>query len=253
MLEFRVNATGLSDTGKVRAVNEDSLLQRDGEGLWAVADGMGGHAHGKWASQAVVAALEGADLGGDFEACVQAVGGAILAANRTVLDESVRIGAQMGSTVVALLLCQQRFALLWAGDSRAYLRRGSELVRLTTDHTYVEDLIAAGQLTPEEAATHPRRHVLSRAVGVEADLALDAVTDEIRALDLFLLCSDGLTGLLSDAEINHCLNRNSTDAAVRLLMETALERGAPDNVTVVVVRCDEITRVSLSEPELANG
>ena len=152
----------------------------------------------------------------------------------------------MGSTVVALLVQDRRFAVLWAGDSRIYLRRDRSLHQLTRDHTQVQDMVDAGLLSPEEAKEHPMKHVLARAVGVQPRLELDAIVDEADVGDMFLLCSDGLTGQVSDDEIVTTMNGRQPQAVCAALVELCLERGAPDNVTTVAVACEEITRISLA-------
>jgi len=241
---LRVHDASLTHEGKVRTVNEDAVLADARAGLWAVADGMGGHANGQWAAQAVVAAL-GQAAAGDFDARARAVSDALHAANARIWEQGRTIGKSMGSTVTALLLQGARFAVFWAGDSRCYLLRGGTIYRLTTDHSQVQELVNAGRLTPEEAESHPMAHVLSRAVGVQPELELEAVTDEAQAGDVFLLCSDGLTRMAPDAELAAVLNGKSPRAAAEQLVALCLERGAPDNVSVVVVGCDETTLLAL--------
>ncbi len=244
MIGFRVITSGISDKGLVRSANEDSMLMRDDVGLWVVADGMGGHAHGKWASEQVVAALAQVSVGDDFGANVAAIGDALQGINLRICTTAEQGGLQIGSTVVALLLQDERFAVLWTGDSRLYLCRDGRLVQLTVDHTYVQDLVAAGSLKPEDAKSHPSAHVLSRAVGVTPDLKLDAITDAVKPLDVFLLCSDGLTGLVSDDEIEERLAHFAPANAARRLVELTMSRGATDNVTAVVVRCEDVTKLA---------
>jgi serine/threonine protein phosphatase Stp1 len=247
MIAFHVIAASVTDTGLVRSENQDSLVMRGEAGLWAVADGMGGLADGKWASEQVAAALSTAQLNSDFDVGVRAIGAAIEDANGHIARSAENSGLRMGTTVAVLFLSGARFAVLWAGDSRVYLYRRSELILLTLDHTCVQELVDAGALLPEEAKRHPSVHVLSRAVGVEYDLKLDAVADGARVHDVFLLCSDGLTGPVLDEEIADALARFPPSEAVRYLLNLALSRGAPDNVTIVVVRCEE-TKVSGMEP-----
>jgi serine/threonine-protein phosphatase Stp1 len=163
-----------------------------------------------------------------------------------VADGMEAEGVSMGSTVVALLVQDGRFAVLWAGDSRIYLRRDGVLHQLTRDHTQVQDMVEAGLLSPEEAKEHPMKHVLARAVGVQPSLELDAIVDEADVGDLFLLCSDGLTGQVSDEEIVATMKARQPQAICAALVELCLERGAPDNVTTVAVACEEITRISLA-------
>lgn len=242
---FRFDDASVSHPGKVRTRNEDSYVAR-GEGLWAVADGMGGHENGQWASRTIAEALQAAPLTGEFDADAALVADAIHAANATIYATAQENGASMGSTTAALLVCGKQFAVFWAGDSRCYLWRGGMLLRLTRDHTQVQQMVDAGYLTEEEAKGHPMSHVLARAVGVEPKLELEAVSDEAEVGDKFLLCSDGLTGVVTDAEIAEHLAAQKPKAASEQLVELCLSRGAPDNVTVVIVACDEVTQLALA-------
>lgn len=234
----------LTHPGRVRSDNEDNVLARPDEGLWVVADGMGGHANGKWSSRTIVNALEATTLPADFDAASEAAAAAVHKANERIW---LKAGGQpMGSTVVVLLLRGQRFAVFWAGDSRCYLLRAGKLYQLTVDHSQVQEMVVAGRLTPEEAENHPMAHVLSRAVGVGPRLELDAVSDEARIGDVFLVCSDGLTRVIPDDELAAILTRGNPGAMVDTLVATCLERGAPDNVSVAVVACDETTLLALA-------
>jgi serine/threonine protein phosphatase PrpC len=242
--KFRLNAAALSHVGNVRKANEDAMALRPDIGLWAVADGMGGLQHGQWAAHEVVTPLMSLALDGSGED-VERIGDSIQAANTRIFSAAAEAGIQMGTTVAALRIRDGRFIAVWAGDSRIYLCRRGALVQLTRDHTQVQELVDAGLLAQEAARHHPNAHILSRAVGVEPELRLDAVTDEIEARDVFLLCSDGLTCVVTDPEIAERLNGFPPDIASRRLLELALARGAPDNVTLIAVGCEEITRVTL--------
>ena len=233
-----------SHTGKVRTVNEDSLVARPEQGLWAVCDGMGGHENGQWASRAIAESLNAAVLCGDFDKDASAAALALHDANRGIYDEAVSRGISMGSTAAVLLIEDSRFAALWVGDSRIYLLRAGALHQLTRDHTQVADMVERGLLAREDARGHPMAHVLSRAVGVQPKIDVDVVIDEVQAGDIFLLCSDGLTGPVADGEIAAELKGAVPQSAAHRLVELCLSRGAPDNVTVVMVRCDETTLAS---------
>lgn len=234
-----------TDVGRVRNVNEDAYLARVQDALWAVADGMGGHAKGGWASTQIVAALDAVNLPVDFEAAVEAARAALEQANETICLAGIAEGKVIGSTVTLLLVRDHRYAVLWAGDSRLYRIRGGELELLTTDHSQVEQMVARGLLTREEAENHPMAHMLSRAVGARLDLALDQRFGEVLPGDMFLLCSDGLTRIVDDREIGALLVQDAPRRAASSLVDLALERGAADNVTVVVVGCDETTHVAM--------
>lgn len=242
---FRIEDRSATHVGHVRSENEDSHVSAPEARMWAVADGMGGHENGRMASQALAAHLGWTSLPDDMEGACEALAGAIHIANRAIYEHAQEAGVQMGSTVVALVLRGHEFAVLWAGDSRAYLLRDGNLIRLTRDHTQVEDMVERGLLSPEEAADHPMKHVLSRAVGVMDALEVDAIRDVLQSKDRFLLCSDGLTGVVDEARIAAILGDGEGDAAERLVAET-LAGGAPDNVTITVVEVSEPTLLVLN-------
>ena len=243
---LRFATTSITHPGLIRSANEDSFYAKEAAGVWVVADGMGGHANGQWASTAVVGAVGEAQMTEDFDHDVMALTGAIQQANAVIYATSRRQGAAMGSTAAALYLNGARFACIWAGDSRIYLLRDGVLHRMTRDHTQVEEMVERGLLTPEEAARHPMSHVLSRAVGVQESLDLDAVSDYAAPRDVFLLCSDGLSGVVSEAEIRDRLTSFPASAACNRLLELVLARGAPDNVTMIAVACEEKTMLTLA-------
>jgi PPM family protein phosphatase len=243
-----------SDVGRRRPMNQDSAATSPR--LLAVADGMGGHAHGEVASSVAVAALldldaqlRGSDLAGaDLPA---ALGGAIgEAANRiTALAQDNAELRGTGTTVVAFLVEGTRIGVAHIGDSRAYLLRGGELERLTRDHTLVQSLVDEGRLSPEEAATHPRRSWLIRTLqdgtAPEPDLfQLDGALG-----DRYLICSDGVMAVLSDQEIHDVLATVAEPAdAVARLIELANEGGGPDNITCVVADLTDGVPAEEQEP-----
>jgi len=246
---FRIESFAVTHEGRVRLRNEDSHVACDGEGLWAVADGMGGHEGGEWASGRIARALETAAAaeGGLEQVCAGAAD-AIRAANGEILSEAKARGKRMGSTVVALVVEGARYAVLWVGDSRAYRLRGGALTQLSRDHSQVQEMVARGLMTPEQAIGHPMGHILSRAVGVQAEVEVDIVTGEVQPGDIFLLCSDGLHGVLGDAEIASGLSREAPDRALETLVAQTLDKGAPDNVTAIAVWASEPTLLSFADP-----
>jgi serine/threonine-protein phosphatase Stp1 len=243
----RYNAMALTHEGCVRTANEDSHLEREDVGLWMVADGMGGHQNGKWASYVVTQAVEETPLEGEFAADIDKLEAALIRANQTIYDASEQAGARMGSTAATLYIDGWRYACLWAGDSRIYLLRDGLLSQVTHDHTQVQELVDRDALTPEEAREHPMSHVITRAVGVDRDFGPDVKADDLKAGDIFLLCSDGLTGQVTDTEIGQHLAGLGARAACRALLDLALDRGAPDNVTVITVACEEMTALILPQ------
>jgi protein phosphatase len=228
---------GATHVGRVRKVNEDSFLVRPEAGIWAVADGMGGHAGGEFASAAVVEALEviapQPHAPALLTACMEALAGANGRIRRWSAGNG---GATVGTTVVTLLVFDDLFTCLWSGDSRVYCARDRRIVQLSRDHTEAESLVASGLLTPAEARSWPRRNVVTRAVGVFEEPMLEREAGTLKPGDVFILCSDGLTDHVEPEEILDAVTRQDAAAACRTLVDLTLERGAVDNVTVVVMR-----------------
>jgi serine/threonine protein phosphatase PrpC len=242
---FTVATAALSDCGRVRRLNEDRFLVRPALGLWAVADGMGGHGHGDVASARVIEALAAIGTPVDGRGFVAAAEGKIAEAHAALvaLGRDKGRNGVIGTTVVVLLFHRDRYVCLWAGDSRLYLLRDGVLWQITRDHSPVQDLLDAGVIDAEAARHHPEANVISRAVGVEPGFALDSERGDLLDGDVFLLCTDGLTKVVAESVIADAL-AGSAAAAARRLTDLALDAGAPDNVTVVVVACeaDDITR-----------
>lgn len=242
---FRIEDAALTHVGLIRSQNEDSHFSGRAAGVWLVADGMGGHANGKMASEALVAAVEAVRPPDGIDVACDVVASAIHSANSAIFGHAREAGAQMGATVVALVVRGEDFAVLWAGDSRAYLYRDGQLIQLTRDHTQVQEMIDRGLLAPEDAEDHPMKHVLSRAVGVQETMEIDAIRDTLVTRDIFLLCSDGLHGVVSEAEIARMLGEHGV-AAAELLIDASLAGGGPDNVTVTLVGINEPTLLVLN-------
>lgn len=236
MLGFRFASAAVTHVGKVRKVNEDAYLERPDLGLWAVADGVGGASAGDRASGLVVEALGQVRSPTAAATFLAEVRDKLQQVNGQLQREAARTGRMSASTVVALLAFGQHFACTWAGDSRLYLLRDYRLQQISRDHSEVQELVDQGVLTAEQARTHPRANVVTRAVGAHDKLALDMVQDRLRRDDLFLLCSDGLTKMLDDREIAVLLSDRPVEMSVDMLVDAALERGATDNVTVVGVQ-----------------
>ncbi len=232
-----LRSAACTHVGLVRGHNEDSFLDRPDIGLWAVADGMGGMTAGDAASQAVVAALSG--IAGPLEApaLIGEVRRRIGAVNAELRRMAHRRGPDVtiGTTVAGLVVHSGHFACFWAGDSRVYRHRGGELDQLTRDHSLVQDMVDAGLLLPDEAERHPHASVIQRAVGVDDDLKLDWVHAPVEPGDIFLLCSDGLTRMVADSELEAALGQDCIERACGTLLALTLDRGARDNVTMVLV------------------
>jgi serine/threonine protein phosphatase PrpC/uncharacterized membrane protein len=224
-----------SDVGLLRDGNEDSAFA--GPRLLAVADGMGGHAAGEVASAAAIAALEQLDgLGVDAGDPEEALRDAMSDANRTVRD-MVAADAElegMGTTVTAVLVDDEYAWLAHVGDSRAYLYRDGALSQITRDHTFVQQLVDEGRIAPEEASTHPQRNLITRVLDGRETLDLDFDRLDLVPGDRLLLCSDGLSAVVSDRSLAEVLAGTTPDEAVRRLVDLALRGGGPDNVTCIV-------------------
>jgi serine/threonine protein phosphatase PrpC len=217
-------------------LNEDALLNRPDIGLWAVADGMGGHEAGEVASARVVEELSRVNAFGSAYGFRHGVCAALREANTALVARALSgLSGPMGATVVSLIAHEGHYACVWAGDSRAYLYRGGVLTRLTRDHSVVQALMDSGQLSRDQVRGHARANEITRAIGVENEIELDSVHGRIQAGDRFLLCSDGLTAVLEDAEIAEFLMRSPLQNGLDGMIARALARGAPDNVTVVLV------------------
>jgi protein phosphatase/serine/threonine-protein phosphatase Stp1 len=239
----RFRSAAASHTSAARRRNEDSWVNRPDLGLWAVADGAGGHQAGDLASRIVAEALEAVPAGLRAAQLLAEVRLRLADAHRLMQIEAGPHGphASLASTIVVLLARGNHFACLWAGDSRAYLMRNGRLRQLTHDHSLVQELLDGGAITPAEAAIHPRRNIITRAIGGVAETVdLDKISDRLRAGDRFLLCSDGLFKTLPEADLVGLLVEGGGPAAERLV-GAALDRQADDNVTAVtleVVRDD---------------
>jgi protein phosphatase len=230
-----------SDTGRRRRRNEDNYVVEPP--LFAVADGMGGAQAGEVASRLAASALEGggapqvetASLSGP-----ERVNALIQEANRRIYDRASTdpTASGMGTTMTVALVEGMRVVIGHVGDSRAYLVRGDSMEQLTEDHSLVNELLKSGKLSEEEAQIHPQRSVITRAVGTDPDVDVDAFTIEAEDGDVFLICSDGLTDMVDDVDILHLVddNRDDLEKAVRALVEFANKEGGEDNITAVAFR-----------------
>ncbi|WP_207480948.1 PP2C family protein-serine/threonine phosphatase [Arenibaculum pallidiluteum] len=240
---FWFRTAAASHPGTVRRVNEDAWLDRGDVGLWAVADGMGGHDAGDVASRRVVAAVEAALDAEAGSATLAGIRRALEACNAELQDyAAARSLPIVGSTVVVLVVDGRRFECAWAGDSRLYLLRAGQLAQVTRDHSRVQELVDRGELDPRQAENHAHANVITRAVGALPQLELDAVAGEIEGGDVFLLCSDGLTRAVGDTALQEVLAGCDPGSAAERLLALALAQGARDNVTLVIVGCEPVAR-----------
>ncbi|MBI2963784.1 MAG: Stp1/IreP family PP2C-type Ser/Thr phosphatase [Deltaproteobacteria bacterium] len=243
---MRIHGFALSDIGRVRQENQDSSGLFPEHNLFVVADGMGGHKGGKQASETAVATIQQSlpppGPTAEFDAALARFVDAVGRANQRILERAASDAAleRMGTTLVALLLDgQSGGAVVHVGDSRAYRLRGGELELLTSDHTIVNDLLRDHEISEAEAKAHPYRHVLTRALGAGGDATADVRRITVEAEDVYVLCSDGISGMLAAEEICAILVTHAADpqAVCRQLIEAANRAGGKDNATVIAVRC----------------
>ena len=234
---------GISNAGKVREYNEDSLLQRPEVGMWAVADGMGGHHAGDVASQMIINTLDKVHEGQPLHRLIDDIENRLILVNEKLIKkaDASYVSTTIGSTVAIMVACGRFCVYLWAGDSRLYRQRDGELRQLTTDHSQVQHYIELGLINPEETAKHPHRNIITRAVGATKKFFLDMDIQEMREGDRYLLCSDGLTKHLADNELEDILHQGpaATERICWELIELTLLRGASDNVTAIIIDIDQ--------------
>lgn len=239
-IDFRWTSASRTHTGLVRPINEDACLARPERGLWVVADGMGGHTLGDLASRMIVDALDGLAPHGSLDASVAEARDRLQTVNRQLRDEAANRNARIiGSTVVVLLACGRRCTCLWAGDSRIYLYRDGQLTQLTRDHSQLEELRSSGNLN-EYTLTLVARNLITRAVGAADTLEIDEETIEVNDGDIFLLCSDGLSNEVNEQDMRNALVAGDCQQASDALVELALQGGGNDNISVVVVRAEDL-------------
>ncbi len=233
----RWTSSARTDPGAEREINEDAYIERPDIGLWAVADGMGGHARGEVASAMLVDSLRQVAAPTSLSSFVDEVEDHLLAANHQLRAYAAERGLKtIGATVAALLIFQRHAVCLWAGDSRIYRYRNECLERLTHDHALVEDLVRMGIVNRSEAENHPHANLITRAVGAADRLCLDIDVCDAQAGDIFMLCSDGLSREVPEKAIAGTLRKHGMRGASGALVDLALSHRARDNVTAITVR-----------------
>lgn len=242
---FRIDSEGRSDVGRVRDLNEDSLLIRPDIGLWAIADGMGGHDAGDFASQTLVGELDHLAPAQSAPELLTAMEDRVIAANETLRQTARARGedAVIGCTLASLVIFGGAYACVWSGDSRVYRVRNGSIEQISRDHTEAQELVDRGTITAAEAKVWPRKNVITRAIGVFDTPELEMVQGRIEDGDLFVLCSDGLTEHVRDHEILGAAAARPLARVCDQLIEMTLQRGAKDNVTVIAVSCREATQI----------
>ena len=242
---FQWSTAACTHVGKVRRLNEDAFLEMPEHCLWAVADGMGGHAVGDVASKMITDALREASAPTSLEQYIDEVIQSLQTVNHRLREEAAqRRESVIGSTVAVLIAHDRRCAYLWAGDSRLYLSRDGILSQLSRDHNQAEKLIDQGFLDRNQAKNYPGGSAITRAVGASTKLELDVAIREVEDGDVFLLCSDGLTNEVGENEIATELARGNPKRICNNLLNYALQRGARDNVTIVITQANDPTTPS---------
>lgn len=252
---MKIDYYGLTDVGRKREKNEDSLLVSPNLGLFMVADGMGGHQGGEFASKIAVQTVEETirQILEDPEATIstddvfnrsdpgEMLRYAIRMASQRIFEEAARNPGLrgMGTTAVALLVKDDKGFIAHVGDSRAYLVRNEEIKQLTADHSLVAEQLRAGFITPEELKNHKFKNIITRSVGFQNDVEIDLLVRDLEAGDRFLLCSDGLTNLVEDTDLHKIVAKNPPKEACKKLIDLANKRGGDDNITVVITGVSE--------------
>jgi protein phosphatase len=238
---IRWTSSAKSHKGLVREINEDACLEQPDCGLWAVADGMGGHALGEFASRLAIRSLMDLPAPRSLDQYVDEAHERLQSANRRLRDEAAQRDVPIiGTTIVALLASGRECACLWAGDSRIYLYRAGRLRLLTRDHSQIEAARARRRRSSDDTLVRPPANLITRAIGAEDTLEMDRATVEVVDGDVFLLCSDGLSNEVSELAIEQALLPGNCRQASQALLDLALQRGGHDNITAVVVRAEDL-------------
>lgn len=236
MPSLKWNSSACTHTGYSREHNEDAYLDSREQGLWGVADGMGGHSAGDLASQIIIENLLTFDPFPDIPKNVDDIEKRLLAANKQCRETRKETDSIMGSTV-AVLYAQENFCFfLWAGDSRIYRLRNGALMQMTEDHSLVQEMVNTGEISQSESLSHPSSNVITRAIGVRDELYVDIEYATVEKGDRYLLCSDGLCKELSQKEIEHTMSAVPVEQASKELVKLALARGGSDNITCIVIQ-----------------
>jgi len=258
---MELKSCGITDIGRKRQRNEDSYLVNDQLKLYIVADGMGGHAGGEFASKIAVSTVEEIIKGEDrLKSGIE--GNTFLDHDRLSGDESeqdklrdaiTRAGNMiahkaieqpelrgMGTTATVMLFLQDKAYIAHVGDSRAYCVRNKKITQITEDHSLVHEQLKSGLITQQEARTHQLRNIITRSVGVQEEVDTDTIVWQVQQGDTYLMCSDGLSNMIMDEEMQDIINQTDTESAARALVDLANERGGDDNITLILVHATQV-------------
>ena len=237
---FQIYSHGVTDTGHVRTKNEDSILVLDDENVWLVADGMGGHHAGDFASQTITKNLSLFKQSLSLDDNILLLEENILHSNSIIRNKSYKLGrnATIGSTVVCVYIWNRFLFTFWAGDSRLYRYRDTRLERLTEDHSYVEELVRMGKIDAREAESHPAANVVLKAIGIDDELCMDFEYFEMQHGDVYIICSDGLYKDLDEERLTPIIEAHAEDmtALSEALLASSLDAGGTDNTSIIAMK-----------------
>ena len=239
-ISFQIHSHGVTDTGHVRTKNEDSILVHEDENVWIVADGMGGHHAGDFASQTITNNLSLFKQHASLDDSILLLEENILNSNSIIRKKSYKLGrnATIGSTVVCVYVWQNFLFTFWAGDSRLYRFRDAKLERLTEDHSYVEELVRMGKIEAKDAEEHPAANVVLKAVGIDDHLCMDFDYFEMQDGDVYIICSDGLYKDLDEEKLTPIIESHVEDMTElsEALLASSLEAGGTDNTSIITMK-----------------
>jgi len=242
-VNFHIESNGVTHTGHVRTRNEDSYLVLPEQSLWVVADGMGGHHAGDFASQSITQNLGLYKQAKSLEESILLLEENVINTNAIIRKKASKLGKNMtiGATVVCAYIWQNFLFAFWAGDSRLYRFRDGQLIRLTEDHSYVEELVKMGKIEAKDAETHPASNVVLRAVGIDDTLRLDFEYFDLLDGDIFIICSDGLYKDLVEEKISPIIQQNSDNMEnlAQSLLSSSLEAGGTDNTSIITIKVSD--------------
>ncbi|MCP4286270.1 MAG: serine/threonine-protein phosphatase [Gammaproteobacteria bacterium] len=237
---FQIHSHGVTDTGHVRTKNEDSILVHDDENVWIVADGMGGHHAGDFASQTITNNLSLFKQHASLDDSILLLEENLLNSNSIIRKKSFKLGrnATIGSTVVCVYVWKNFLFTFWAGDSRLYRFRDSTLERLTEDHSYVEELVRMGKIEAKDAEDHPAANVVLKAIGIDDNLRMDFDYFEMQAGDIYIICSDGLYKDLDEERLTPIIESNLDNVTElsEALLTSSLDAGGTDNTSIIAMK-----------------
>ena len=239
-MDISIDSFAVTHTGKVRSRNEDSILDLGNENLWVVADGMGGHDAGDYASQSIIKHLSDFKLQASLSQCIDLIEEKVFAANADIQQHAIKTKVDKtktcGSTVVGLFIWQKIGIVFWSGDSRLYRYRNA-LERLSQDHSYVGELVRMGQLSADEAETHPSSNIILNAIGIRATTFLDLDFFSIQDNDTYILCSDGLYGDVREQDLSDTIKNEpqQMEFLASQLLEQSLQAGGSDNISIICI------------------